>query len=114
MADQTGSAVTKPYDSLDGWGSFATIIAFLTLTAAVIVGCELIVHTTPNCTAFGCYGKTHPYVGSGIAVLIGGTVQAAIIWIVAKLCHVASDLRRVARGEPMPSASSAAEFGPRD
>jgi len=75
-------------NSFAAWGTFTWIIAALSFLGAVIGGISLMAHK--ECETFACYSATHPFVGVGAAILIGGALQSLVIAAVSKLCFEAA------------------------
>lgn len=109
MPERCADALTSEpeSDSSDGLTVASQLIYALAVIAAVgalIGGVALIIHAGQNCvpnpyndtfgTDLSTCKKTHPFAGSGIAVLVGGLLQAAVFATVARLCSIVSELRR--------------------
>lgn len=87
-------------------GNWMYLLAALAALGAVIIAVILIAHTVPQCTpnpyndALGTNlqdcTKTHPWVGSGITAGVAGLIQAVVLGVVGRLCHVVDELRRAA------------------
>lgn len=67
-------------------------IAGLIAIGALISGFLLLTHSVQDCTGLFCT-PTHPFVGAGAAVLVGGLINGGIIAVVGYLCEMVADLR---------------------
>lgn len=102
-AEPTPPAPPLTPDRLEGLGAFVNVIAVLVGVGALIGGIALIAHTGQNCIAnpyndvFGTdlsdCTKTHPFAGTGAALLVGGLLEAVVFATVARLCHIVATLR---------------------
>lgn len=106
-------------DQLRAAAAFMYTLAVLAGAAALIAGFALLVHTIPSsCSSDGfggtfCDSKTHPFIGAGAALLIGGMIQVIVLSIVGRLCTAVSDLR-TATGWTPPRSTATVLTPPRD
>lgn len=88
-------AAPRREDGLQTTGGVLYIVAVLIGLGAVISGGYLLAHTTPSgCFDGICGSQRHPYIAAGVAVLIGGLVQACVVAVVGRLCIVTAGMRR--------------------
>lgn len=74
------------------------VLAALEGIAAVAVGALLMLHTVQECSDFGVCTSGHPFTLGGLAVLVGGGINAVVLAVVGRLCDAVADLRVVAVG----------------
>lgn len=83
--------------SLASMGSFITAVGILAGLGAVVSGIALAIHKVTTCTnpfdASLCDTTTHPFVGAGIGLIVGGIIEAIVICTVGHLCKVVAGQR---------------------
>lgn len=78
--------------------TFVYLIAGVIALGALIGGIALITHSHCGLNPYDpsltdCSQKSHPFAGTGAAVLIGGLLQAFVVAVVGRLCTVVSEQR---------------------
>lgn len=107
-APSTSQRPGPPTTAEDGlWtaAGFVYVVAVLTLAAAVVAGIALILHKDTSCPSnpfdssvdVACGGATYPFRGAGVAILIGGVVQAGLWFVLARVTHQLSQVRAATR-----------------
>src|SRR5579859_2890950 len=96
IAENRDKRLLRPATSqLDTVATLLYTLAALVGVGCVITGIALATHSIPSCSPnlfdsslVDCSESTHPFVGAGIGLVVGGLVQAGVITAIARLARV--------------------------
>ena len=86
------------HDRLHATAAWMYFLAALSSLGGLISGIVLMAHTTPSdCSVIGasavCFGSAHNLIGVGIAVLVAGIVQGAVLAAIGQIAAAVGDVR---------------------
>lgn len=95
-------------DPLESMGTALVVIGVLVSIASLIVGIVLLAHSITLCAPdpydlTTCLDKqVHPFTGAGVGILLGGAVQAFVIFTLARTARTVGAMRRQLSGVLSP------------
>jgi hypothetical protein len=90
--------VSRLAQGLRSGAKFLEFVAVVSIAGGVVLGIVVASQTSTTLSQFGSGSNTHPYVGSGIAIMVGALVGGIFYWCVARALRLFAEHVATAHG----------------